>query len=89
MTSVRSYGVVKGSSSAEIGTSVSPWAWGGFQPCGEEMLHTVPATWLPCLTATQRTRQGLTLVHIFAQSEPILSLKPVKQLNTWDKQCSR
>jgi hypothetical protein len=29
--------------------------------------------------ATQRPRQGLTLVHIFSQPEPILSLKPAKR----------
>ena len=35
-------------------------------------------------------RQGLTLVHIFAQSpEPSLSLKPAKYPATWDRECSR
>jgi hypothetical protein len=34
-------------------------------------------------------RQGLTLVHISAQLEPCLSLKPAKHPNTWDKKCSR
>jgi hypothetical protein len=34
-------------------------------------------------------RQGLTLVHIFAQPESFLSLKPAKHPNLWDKKCSR
>ena len=34
-------------------------------------------------------RQGLTLVHIFSQPQPFLSLKPAKHPNTWDKKCSR
>jgi hypothetical protein len=33
--------------------------------------------------------QELTLVHIFPQPEPFLSLKPAKQPNTGDKKCSR
>jgi hypothetical protein len=33
--------------------------------------------------------QGLTLVHICAQSEPYLSLQPAKHPNTWDTMCSR
>ena len=33
--------------------------------------------------------QGLTLVHIFAQLELFLSLKPAKDPATWDKMCSR
>jgi len=33
--------------------------------------------------------QGLTLVHIFAQLEPFLSLKPAKHPTTWDRRYSR
>jgi hypothetical protein len=33
--------------------------------------------------------QGLTVVHIFAQPEPFLSLKSEQYPNTWDKKCSR
>jgi hypothetical protein len=32
---------------------------------------------------------GLTLVHVLAQPEPFLSLKPGKHPNTWDKKCPR
>ena len=38
------------------------------------------------LSAAQR--QGLTLVHIFAQPEPFLSLKPAKHPITWNTRCS-
>ena len=34
-------------------------------------------------------RQGLTLVHIFAQPEPFWSLKQAKHPTTWDNKCSR
>jgi hypothetical protein len=33
--------------------------------------------------------QGLTLVHMFAQPQPFLSLKPAKHPTTWDRKCSR
>jgi Leucine-rich repeat (LRR) protein len=32
---------------------------------------------------------GLTLVHIFAQLEPFLPLKPAQHPTMWDRKCSR
>jgi len=40
------------------------------------------------LCADVGERHGLTLVHIFAQPEPFLSLKSAKHPTTWDKKCS-
>ena len=34
-------------------------------------------------------RQGIPLVHIYAQPEPFLSLKPAKHSTTWERKCSR
>jgi len=31
-------------------------AWGGFEVTGKEMVHAVTASWLPCLTSSQRLR---------------------------------
>jgi hypothetical protein len=42
-----------------------------------------------CAVDAPPQQQGLTLVNIFAEPEPFLSLKPAKQLTTWDKKCSR
>ena len=48
-----------------------------------------PAKSLPRTRGGPTRDQGLTLVHIFAQPEPCLSLKPAKHPSTWDKKCSR
>jgi len=46
--------------------------------------HLSSFSWCP------PSARGLTLVHIFAQPEPFLSLKPAaKHPTTWDKKCSR
>jgi hypothetical protein len=41
------------------------------------------------LSCVPPSTQGLTLVHIFAQPEPFLSLKPAKHPTTWDRKSSR